>query len=255
MEAERREDWLGCVLKAAKLGVAVLGLTAVVLGMPLFAVISLIADAVLQMIDGAKAVRQKDHVKAGIHAVIIIVDAFALAALFIGSWQLMVVAASISILAMLVVAGKIACDSKTEESCVECLCYLALAALGVASACSVARLENIISTKHERYSYTNKTDRPVEIYEPTGNIAHLEPGATYTASFDDANHHWGSIYRLQGSINVIHSLDKQAPLVENLPAEAAWQAHELFHEAMEPKLFPTVLLHDPTPDLLEKERA
>ncbi len=243
VEQKRNSNWVDVAIRSAKIGVVTLGLVAVATATPLFAVASLAADLALQALDAGRTVEHKEYTKACVHLWIAIIDALAIAAIVTGSWPLMVAAASVSILAMLVMGIKIACDGK-KGCAIGSICYIALAALGIASACSVAELK-VNQSRSERsrihYSYTNSSDHPVQVtprdYYSQGTTT-LEPGESY----DKTCYYSGGTPTLSVQHLVPTPGVSGAIVVVNYPAVGAWTSNEYVHEALQSELFSTITL-------------
>lgn len=135
------ENWnsdsdLGKFAKICKIAIVTLGIVALAISMPVLLVVSLVADIGLQAIAVLKAISDGDGRKALTHFSILVIDAFGLAAMLTGMWELMVAAASVTALALLVLAIKVGMDGSYNnmENGVDAFCYAALSAFGVYTA-------------------------------------------------------------------------------------------------------------------------
>lgn len=132
----------GPFVKAAKLATVALGIVALAASMPMLMIASLAADIGLQIIEGARAIYQGDFAKAAMHATILVIDTLALAGLIVGSWQLMIAAASVSAAAMLVLASVAGASGHVDEM----FAYWALMGANIATTFTIGESTRTMKT-------------------------------------------------------------------------------------------------------------
>lgn len=229
-----------CAMRSARIGIVSLGIAALVLASPLLMKISLIVDGFLQAAEALKALQAEDPWKALMHVGIMIIDVLVIAAIGAGSWQLMVAAASLGIVLMIYMIALTA--KRTDcDPCFEGWCYFALAVLGVAGACSVARLPKALPEKKVHFSYKNTKDYDVEItvepaskYTGEGGSAYLRPGETFDRSFN----HSSEIMNVKHNISL--NLDGDVQVISKVRAvDVSWE-HFIRHGPLPPSLHTTI---------------
>ncbi len=149
----------GPFIKAAKLAVVALSIVAVAASMPMLIVASIAADMGLQILEGARALYKGDCGKAGMHAIILVIDTLALAGVILGSWQLMVAAATVSAVAIFVLTAIASATGHGDDA----FFYLILMAANVATAATIGEVRGITKT------VVIKND------DPTGKLIVMKP--------------------------------------------------------------------------------
>lgn len=132
------------IMKVAKMTGVALGLAGMAAASPLVLIASLAADVGIQALEMVKAFYKGEDGKGCIHLGMLIVDVLALAGLIVGSWELMVAALAVSILAMIII-GSVAINwnyMRTEERDPWMIPYFLLAAINFSTAFTIAKLEH-----------------------------------------------------------------------------------------------------------------
>lgn len=148
-------------------------------------------DILFHMIEMGRGAQQKDLYKSLSHITFILIDTFAMTALLTGGWQFAVVAASISSAAMLFFGLKAICDACRKNDLnyvLDAVCYIALMAIGIASAVRVAEITGS-KLVDSQFSYQNDTSRTVTIYDKNWHVvATVEPGdsISFTVTADQS---------------------------------------------------------------------
>ena len=249
-EQENVKDWRNCALRSAKIGVIALGLAGVITATPLFIVISIVADMILQIADALKAAstrKAEGYTKACAHLMILAIDAIVLAAILTGMWQVMVAAAAVGVFALILAAVASGIEGKLS-SLIDCLCYSALSVICFANTCLIGPVESVWENKYERYSYVNKNNHPVDVRTPNGNVVHLAPGETYEGTFH-YKVHIGDVedrdFALEHhrDLEVTHLIEGSPEhLISHQAPANGWLEPRILRTAMEPEQFSTVFL-------------
>jgi len=162
------ESWFGRIVDIFRIGLVVLGLVAIATATPLFLAVSLAGDMAIQVVEIGRALREGNGLKALIHFSILLIDTLALSAILVGSWKLMIAAASFSTLTMLIVSG--IALSKGEK--LETVCYLGLAALGLASAVNIGTSVKQLQLSDARWKGNTSKTYGYVTYDPYCNEPH-----------------------------------------------------------------------------------
>ncbi|MDE3046657.1 MAG: hypothetical protein KGJ02_08480 [Verrucomicrobiota bacterium] len=133
------ESAMGRLLSIAKVAFVALGLAAIAASLPLLLVGSLGGDAVVRVVEMVRAIREGNQMRTLIQSCVLVIDVLALSAILLGSWQLMVIAACACVITMLIISA----IAYKKGYSFEAICYLGLAALGIASA---VRMEESIQS-------------------------------------------------------------------------------------------------------------
>jgi hypothetical protein len=240
---EEDQSFSACAMRSTRIGIVSLGIAALVLAAPLFLKISLVADAVLQGAEAVKAFQAGDSSKAILHLGIMLIDLLTVGAIVAGSWQLMVVAASVGIVLMiymifLSIYRADECVSYEKRTYFDAWCYFALAVLGVAGACSVARLPKMFPNKHAHFSYKNENDYEVEILlkERQGGSVHLRPGESFDRTFIRSNA--DNEFRVRHHIPNLN-LREDVQVISVIKGDISW-IREIRHGPLPSSLYTTI---------------
>lgn len=185
VNAWKQEGILGRISKIAKVAIVGLGLGALIVASPLLIVASIAGDLGLQIFETAKAIYNKDVEKALCHASFIVIDTLVLAAIVVGSWQLIVTAAAVSATVMFGFATKsfLMFDKKTTtrekaSDIFDSLCYFSLMSLGIVNAITTAHIKENQATKAS-YEIKNNKKTEMVFYDRKGHVvARAKPGET-----------------------------------------------------------------------------
>lgn len=169
--ADSKSSLLASIGKCA---VVALGIAAVAFSRPVLFTASLVADIGLQVFQMAKHIYDGENCKAALNLSIIVVDAFALAAVATGSWPFMVTAAAISTCVMF---GFFLNALGSEANSLDTACYGILAGLGLVNTIAAAKFTK---TKPETSKFTVKNDQDpkgtMSLFDKNGKlITTLEP--------------------------------------------------------------------------------
>lgn len=252
-----KSDLLSKMTKCAKVAVVALGIAAVAASKSMLLVAALTADIGLQAIEIGKSIYHSDYAKTAIHAGVLAVDAFTLAAALTASWPLMTTAAAISALMLTGATIKAACEALTSGDCFEAWCYGTLALLNVISAFKIAEISRSVAvTSH--YKVTNTHEHDLVFKDAKGNIIiTAKPGETVTfeVATDKTSpnyvlvpiynqttqktdyHHIIVGYKVYGSV-----VDAQGNVIEKDTFLSKYSDYEkrISQEAMPAKDFPTL---------------
>lgn len=170
-ESWQREGVIGRIAQITKVALVAGGLVALAAGTPVLMVASLAADIAYQSFEFGRAICNKDPEQAFCRFGIIVIDALALSAIAVGSWKLMVAAASISAFFMLTIACIKFDPSKnlTADAVLEAACCFAWMGLGVASAIKTAPFKDFdtkITSREGRDGsvHTHIVQKPVMLW-------------------------------------------------------------------------------------------
>lgn len=145
LNASDADSRSGFIASIGKCAVLVLGIAAVALEKPVFFTASLVADIAVHAFQLAKNVYDRDCT-GFLDFSIIVIDAFALAAVTTGSWPFMVTALAVSTLVML---GACCVNLDTNED-VDLFCYLALFCTTLVATHEAAKFDIHKPTKYVR---------------------------------------------------------------------------------------------------------
>lgn len=163
-------------LLVGKIALVVLGIVGAVLVSPAMIVASIAVDTGLQIKELLSALKDKEYGKALIHLTMLTVNVLAIAAIVLGSWQLIVAASAISVLLMLCMAVKMYLATKEDPGAwIDVLGYAALAGIGIAGCVTMAQLVTRIPQK-ATFDLENHSDYTRYVYDKNGLIATIPPG-------------------------------------------------------------------------------
>lgn len=177
----------------AKLIPIALVLISTVSGLPYMTPIAFGATLLISSGDFIRNCRNEKGAKAAIHALFLIVNAFALAAILSHSWPVLVTASSVGIVAMLATAITVFASAKSKREVIDGFCYLALAGVSLGGAIRFAEFNHLETDRYD-FKVTNENNFPIKVYDTHGNVvATLNPYETahFSLAHDDALFgHW-----------------------------------------------------------------
>lgn len=194
-ETWKKDHLVEKIAQCSKIALVILGIIAVTVSLPMLSVASVAADLAYNIFEVGRAIYHQDPEKAFMHVAAIVIDSFALAGLITGSWKLMVVAASLSAAALIILGIGIAAQAYQDKKpfdTIDAICNFLQAGVGIASAVMISRDLYLSSRSNNSYIIKNPYDKDIDIYTEDGKyITTVKPGKSVEFKYD----YW--IYRLK----------------------------------------------------------
>ena len=163
-----------------KIALVALGIAGAVLLSPAIIVASIAADTALHIKGLISDLMNGKYADALMRLAMITINVLAIAAIVVGSWQLIVAACAISVALMFAMAIKVGVavftdKEKDPNAWIDAFAYVALAGIGIGGCVTMAQIVHRIPEK-ATFDLTNNTEYTRYIYDKNGVIATLAPG-------------------------------------------------------------------------------
>ena len=171
-----RSSRLDRCLMVGRIAFVALGIAGTILSSPVILILSIVADTALQMKGIIFSLQDKKWDQALIHLGMFLVDALLIAALAVGSWQLIVAASAISGALMLGIAIDLSMKVKEASDLLDVAAYMALAGIGIAGSILMAQIVHETPVK-ATFDLHNRSEYTQDFYAKDGRlIVRLAPG-------------------------------------------------------------------------------
>lgn len=183
-----KDDYLDRALKCGHIALVTLGIVTIVTSQPMLLIAALSADIALIVLEQIKDVYScRDRSESLIaRCTQILVDVLTLTAIALASWKVLVAAALVNTVSLLILGVFFENFNMFDDSPFEMFCCLALAAINVVGAFSIAQYTKTVGTSY--FSIKNQYDENMVIKDWYGKtVGSVKPGETIKLALPTKN--------------------------------------------------------------------